>query len=59
MIWTITRSITERHHEHTMYQVTVSPCVSQIEIMELLSSIIIRKIVTRTKIEIALSVDQL
>ena len=42
-----------------MYQVTVSPCVSQTEIMELLSNIVIRKIVTRTKIEIALSVDQL
>ena len=42
-----------------MYQVTFSPCVSQTKIMELLSSIIIRKIVTRIKIEIALSVDQL
>ena len=42
-----------------MYQVMVSPCVGQAEINELLSSIIIRKIVTRTKIEIALSVDQL
>ena len=59
MIWMITRSITERHHERTMYQVTVSPCFSQTQIMELLSSIIIRKIVTRIKIEIALSVDQL
>ena len=29
MIWTVTRSINQRHRERAMYRVMVNPCVSQ------------------------------
>ena len=53
VVWTVTRSITQRHCDWVVYQVTIDPWVSQTLATPILWTAVkyIRKIVTRTKIE--------